>query len=110
MAPLYHYTVIRCDIPLGNLAAQLVHAAGESAALFGGPLPPNTHAIVLSAESEAQLLDIEARLVAFKIPHKAIREPDAPFLNQITAIGFIPAPRGTYKKFLSKLPLLKEKT
>jgi len=91
------------------LAAQLVHAAGESAASFGGPLPANTHAVVLSVPSEADLLRLEDRLRLLKVPHFAIREPDSPFNNQLMAIGFTPSPRGTFRKFLSNLPLLKEK-
>jgi hypothetical protein len=59
--------------------------------------------------SEAALLKIEERLIAFGVPHVSIREPDPPFNNALMAVGFIPAPRGTYKKFLSNLPLLKEK-
>lgn len=103
--PLYHYCVVRDDIPVGNIAAQLTHAAGESASLLEYPLPKGTHAVVLSVSSEAALLELEERLLAFKHTFCAIREPDPPFDNQLMAIGLLPSPRKTYKKVLANLPL-----
>lgn len=100
--------VVRNDLSRGTLSAQLVHAAGESASAFGRQLPPNTHAVVLAVPSEKLLLDLEEKLLAFQVPHFSIREPDSPYNNQLMAIGFPPSPKGTFKKFLANLPLLKE--
>lgn len=102
--PLYHYAIVRSDLPLGHLAAQLVHAAGESS--FGN-LPPNTHAVVLAARDEQHLLEIETLLLRDGVRHAAIREPDFPYLNAITAIGIVPIRRRELPKWISKLPLLR---
>jgi len=85
--------------------AQLIHAAGESSP---GDLPTNTHAVALEAASEAELLDLEERLLSLDIPHTAIREPWAPYNNQLMAIGIRPMVRDTIlKKLMSGFPLVK---
>jgi len=100
-----HYCIIRKDLPLGVLAAQLIHAAGESSP---GNLPDNTHAVALAAKSEEHLLFLEAKLRRLSIPHKAIREPDAPWNGALMAIGIEPvADRNQVKKVTSSLPLLR---
>ena len=83
----------------------MVHAAGESAALFG-PLPANTHAVVLSASSEEELLKLECRAQQRGISHCSIREPDPPFNGALMAIGFLPGPKSTFKSLLGRYPLL----
>lgn len=100
--------VVRNDLARGVLSSQIVHAAGESAAVFGSALPLNTCAVVLALPTEADLLTLEDRLLSFKVPHFSIREPDFPYNNALMAIGFPPSPKGTFRKFLSNLPLLKE--
>ena len=102
---LYRRIFTRKFGTIGTIAAQVIHASGESASALGKRLPANTHAIALSVPSEGALLELEERLLAFGIPHFSVREPD--FFNQLMAIGFLPAPKGTYKKFLAKLSLLK---
>jgi peptidyl-tRNA hydrolase len=101
---LYHYVIVRRDLPLGVIVSQTIHAAGESA---GNKITQNTHAIALAVPSEQELLALESKLREAKIPHRAIREPDPPFNGQITAIGLVPAPREALKKYLSQYPLLK---
>lgn len=86
------------------MAAQLLHAAGESSP---GNLPSSTFAVCLAAPDELALLKLEARLVAEGIPHTAIREPDAPWNNALMSIGFPPQDRIHLKKYLSNFPLLK---
>lgn len=101
----YHYSVVRIDMPLGNQFAQLQHAAGESSP---GNIPKDTHAVVLAANDEAQLLAIAAKLVEAGIAHVVIREPDAPFNGAASAIGLVPQVRTKpLKKILGCLPLLK---
>lgn len=56
--------------------------------------PPQATVVVLGARNEQRLLALEARLLAAGVPHVAIREPDAPWDNQLMAIGLVPAPRG----------------
>jgi len=87
------------------MAAQLVHAAGESSP---GNLPNGTHAIVLSAKDEQELLVIEHQLLEAQIPHRAIREPDEPWKNSLMAIGIVPtADRKPIRSILSRNPLVR---
>lgn len=100
----YHYCIVRRDLPPGVLAAQLVHAAGESAQEV--KVPPNTCAVVLAVPDETALLAVEKRLQEALIDGvTSIREPDEPYNGQITAIGIKPQPRGKIRKLLSNLPL-----
>lgn len=57
---------------------------------------------------EATLLAVEASLIAAGIVHSAIREPDAPHLGALMAIGLRPQPREPLRPLLGKLALLKE--
>lgn len=100
--PWVHYCVIRGDLPRGVLAAQLVHAAGESSP---GNLPRGTVAVALAARNEAHLRRIEARLRWERVPHIAIREPDPPWCGALMAIGIVPGPRRL--ESLKGLPLLR---
>jgi hypothetical protein len=88
------------------LAAQVVHAAGESARL-AARLPRGTHAVVLGASGEA-LRALERTLTSAGIPHAAIREPDPPYAGALLAIGVQPAPRASLRRHLGKLRLLAE--
>ena len=102
---LTHYCILRQDLPLGTLAAQLMHAAGES---VQEKLPPNTFAVALAAKSEEHLAFLEDKLRRFSIPHKAVREPDSPWNGALMAIVILPvADRKLVKKVTSGLPLLK---
>ena len=87
------------------IAAQLVHAAGESAP---GDLPSGTHAVVLSVENEAALREVERRLFQFDVPYHAIREPDEPWCGALMAIGISPmTPTKQLRKVTKNLRLLK---
>jgi hypothetical protein len=94
--------VIRDDLPLGTLAAMLVHAAGESS----DRVPESTNAVVLAVRSEAELIAVGVRLAAAGVAHVVIDEPDAPWNGQKMAIGLAPAPRSSVRRHLSILPLL----
>jgi hypothetical protein len=91
-------------MPFGAQLAQATHAAGESSRL-APDLPDNTHAVVLHASGEPELLALEQTLCGLGIPHRAIREPDAPYLGAITAIGVQPMGRAVLRPLLSQLPL-----
>lgn len=87
------------------MAAQLVHAAGESSP---GNLSEGTHAVVLGVHSEEELLVLEQKLLEFRVEYKAIREPDAGWNNQLMSIGISPTVKTpVLKKLLSQLPLLR---
>lgn len=103
--PLRHYCIVRSDLSLGDLAAQLVHAAGESSP---GDLPSGTYAICLGVENELELLKFEAKMHEFGVPHVAIREPDEPFCGALMAIGVVPmVPTKQLRKVTKGLRLLK---
>lgn len=99
-----HYCIVRADLPRGVLAAQLIHAAGESSP---GGLPPGTRAVALAARDEAHLRSVERRLVRLGIEHRAIREPDRPWDGALMAIGLAPViDRTTVRRATRRLPLL----
>lgn len=89
-SPLKHYVLFRADLPPGFAAAQVIHAAGESAHL-GTELPAEgTYAYAIHVKDEADLLARAARLEKRGVPHVIIREPDAPWCGQATALGIMP--------------------
>lgn len=85
------------------MSAQIVHAAGESSP---GSLGPGTYAVVLAADQD-RLTTLEALLRSQGVPHKAIREHDAPYRGELMAIGLRPAPRDQVQRYVSSLPLLR---
>lgn len=89
---------------MGVQFAQLLHSAGESFIpnCRGSP----TYAVALAANSEEELLKLEARLIRDNIPHTSIREPDKPFCGQLMAIGLEPASKNKLKKYTSSYKLL----
>ena len=98
--------MVRQDLPTGVLAAQLIHAAGESAP--DGSVPTGTFAVALGARSLDELQTIERKLLEHGIPHRAVREPDAPWNGELMAIGIEPLEdRSRLKKITSSLPLLR---
>lgn len=104
---LHHYVIVRADLPLGVLAAQIVHAAGES-----GPAVSGTHAVVLSVAGEMDLERVEQQLREAGIQHAAIREPDHPWSGALMAIGVPPtdASNPNLRRIVRRLRLLKERT
>lgn len=95
---------MRSDLPIGNLCAQLLHAAGESSP---GNLPSGTYAVALAAKNEAKLLALERKLLEHGVAHVSIREPD--LSDSLTAIGFPPTTdRKSLRKFLAQFPLIGE--
>lgn len=102
---MHHYIVIRADLPKGVQIAQTIHAAGES---VRGSVPPTTHAVALEAATEADLLDLERKLLDLGIPHVAIREPDFPYHNQLMAVGVVPMVRTkTLRKVMARFALIR---
>jgi peptidyl-tRNA hydrolase len=83
-----HYVIVRRDLPqIGTIAAQIVHAAGESSP---GDLDEGTHAVVLQTPDEQGLLELEKSLLQADIRHVAVREPDAPWHGALMSIGIDP--------------------
>jgi hypothetical protein len=84
------------------LAAQVVHAAGESSA----KVAPGTYAVVLAA-GKVCLEAIEVVLRDRGVAHSAIRENDGEFAGEIMAIGVMPERRSKIRRLFSSIPLLK---
>lgn len=102
---LYHYVVVRSDLPHGVQVAQTIHAAGESCE---GPLPSGTYAIALSVPDESSLRELAGRLWDSEVPHKVITEPDSPYNGQAMAIGIFPtADRERVRRVTSSLRLVR---
>lgn len=96
---------MRDDLPRGVLAAQIVHASGESVRT---PVDPGTHAVVLSVPDEATLVLVAECLALYQIDHVLIREPDEPWRGAAMAIGLAPvSDRRTVRRVLGQLSLLR---
>lgn len=84
----------------------MTHAAGES---VKETVPPCTHAVVLSVESEDQLRKLSNTLEKQGVKHILIEEVDEPYTGQATAIGIEPtSDRTLIRRFTSSLPLLRD--
>lgn len=105
--PLYHYVIVRRDLPLGDQLAQTTHAAGESA----NPKPePGCRAVVLHAADERHLEIVRQRLDKAGLRHHCVVESpdDEDYANQMMAIGLEPtSDKIGVGKVLSSLPLAK---
>lgn len=99
--------MVRSDLPLGFLTAQVAHAASESSLT---PDPLGTNVVVLAVPSEAMLLAVYQRLVMANVRCVLITEPDAPWDGAATAIGVERVDdRKIVKRVLQHLPLLGSK-
>jgi len=89
-------------LPVGLLAAHLVHAAGESGA--GHRFAPHTNAVVLGC-SLAALERLRTELTAAGVAHVPVFEDTPPFKDQLTALGLSPTKKSVLKPHLKKLKL-----
>lgn len=96
--------LVRPDLPRGLLAAQVVHAAGESASET--QLKSGTYAVVLQATGE-QLHVLAGELQAAGVEFRSIVESDPPYAGELMAIGLKPAPRAQIRRYVSSFPLLR---
>ena len=95
--------VVRQDLPLGILAAQVVHATGVSSDRH----PPGTFVVVLAAVNEQDLRRITDALTLHQVAHHVVVESDDPYAGQHMAVGLEPVhDRSHIRKALSSLPLL----
>lgn len=94
----YHYIIIREDLSIGQIGAQIAHAAGET-----GPAVPGTHAVVLSVRNERELEEVSARLYRIEVEHHLVIEEN----GEMMAIGLYPTKnRDRFKVVTDKLSLL----
>lgn len=69
------------------IAAQTIHAAGESSP---GNLPAGTIAVALGVPDQAALVAVADRLAAFGVAHVRVVENDSPYDGQLMAVGVVP--------------------
>lgn len=96
--------IVRRDLSLGLIGANICHAAYESG---DGSIIEHLHAVTLTCPDEAALRKLWERLKAAGVRHRAILECDGEHAGQLMAIGCAPAPRKELERLLSSLPLLK---
>lgn len=96
----YHYVVVRSDLPIGTMAAMVLHAAGET-----GPAPEHTRAVVLAVHSEFALRAVSALLPEARLGRGLIVETEGEYVGQMMAIGLPPCVGR--RPELSHLPLLR---
>lgn len=107
---------MRADLPPGLVAAQVCHAAGQSARLAQGAQADlqHAHAVILAAPSEDALRALAGRLERAGLAFSAVVEDDAEpaqlnqYRGQMMAIGLAPAPREALRRPLSSLPLYRK--
>jgi peptidyl-tRNA hydrolase len=68
-----------------------------------------TKVVVLGARNEGRLLRLQKQLLSAKIPHVAIREPDAPWNSQMMAIGLEPGPADVLGQHVREFHMLPNK-
>ena len=104
MGPICHFVIARRDLPDGFREAQVGHAVGES---LLGPHEEGTFVIVLACRDEAHLALEADRLEAKGIALVRVREPDAPYLGAMTAVGIRPGRREAIGPHVRHIPRLK---
>ena len=62
---------------------------------------------MLAVPDEDALKAVAARLELARVPIKRIIECDAPYTDQLMAIGCVPGQKEVLRRYLSSLPLLK---
>lgn len=85
----YQYVVIRKDLPIEVQMINIGHAAGES--IVEAPIPSTTRLVLLHADNENSLLELEAIVKAKNYHCVLIREPDEPYNNAAMALGLAPS-------------------
>ncbi len=96
--------IVRRDLPLGVMAAQIVHAAGESSP---GNLASGTFAIALERPNEAALAAEADRLEQRGVQVVRINEPSPPWNGALMALGIAPGRKDALRRHLSSIPKLK---
>jgi hypothetical protein len=103
---LYHYILVREDLPYPVQMVNVAHAAGES--IIDAPIPSTTIAVILHVKDEAHLFEYADLIKNKDFPHVIIREPDEPYNNAAMSIGLQPNDRrNALRKLFYHLNLVK---
>ena len=122
---MIHYLLIRRDLPFGVTLAQLAHAAANSmedwlkwetgtspsdmGSLFDTPdFPPHEPmtVVVLGVRDRISLERWQRKLNRKKVRNTVVREPDAPWHNQMMAIGVWPGEKADLSDHFKRLDLI----
>ena len=79
---------------------------GGSNPSLGSISPEHTIAVVLGARNEDRLIRLSRRLAEGMIPHVNVHEPDAPWNNQLMAIGIVPMLKQSVYPYLKDFHIL----
>lgn len=103
---LYHYVIVRADLPFGCKVAQTIHAAGESTP---GRVPTGCFAVALAARDEMHLRALSEAFHLADIPHVLVEEPiEGQERGEAMAIGIEPTTdRSPIMRLTSSLPLVR---
>lgn len=85
----YQYIIVRKDLPIKIQMINVGHAAGES--IIEAPIPSTTRLVLLHAENENALLELEGVVKSKGYHCVLIREPDAPYNNAAMSLGLAPS-------------------
>ena len=101
--PPKHYIIVRKDLPVGVMAAMVVHAAGRT----GSKVADYAHAVVLQVNDGESVVDLASKLAKASVEHLMILENEEPWNGAPMAIG-IPPMEATapLRKILKNLKLL----
>lgn len=108
---MVHYCIVRRDLPLGILSAMLVHAAGESSAVYvedTGRTFYGATAVVLEVKNQAELVKTAELLKENGIEYVPIYESDPPYSGEFMAIGVVPQDRAKVGEVLKDYQTLKQ--
>lgn len=105
LGPLTQFIIVRADLPVGMIAAQVAHAAGVGSVRH----PPEVHVVVLAARNEDHLRSISQKLLELEVAQTLVEEVDLPYMSQAMSIGLeLVRDRHFVNLALSSLPLLRE--
>jgi len=96
--------IVRRDLPLGAIVAQVAHAAGNSSP---GNLPAHTIVVVLGVPDEPRLEAVAKRLTLAGVEFVRVVEDTPPYSRQLIALGCKPGRKEVIGRWLSGLPLLR---
>ena len=102
--PLTHCVIVRPGLDRGMLAAQILHAAAESA---DGLHDSRTHALAVEARSDEELRAMLEQARSRGLRCVEVVEDTPPWTGAIMAVGIAPTAKNDLR-FLQHLPLIKE--
>lgn len=95
----YSHVIVRRDLSAEQQTVQAIHAAMAATAEFGG-LSPTTRLVLMSIESESELMKLAERLSLSGVDYSLFHEPD--HATGYSALATKPGPiseRKMFKKF-----------